>query len=62
MKDKQNRDKKANNNGSENGDQSKAKVRKAMPKLKQLRNTDAQQKVGGKAQGSGMSCLVPTCF
>ncbi len=56
MKDKQNRDKKTT---KENSDQSK--VLRAMPKLKQLKNTDAQKKVGGKAQ-SGLSCMVATCF
>lgn len=55
MKDKQTRDKKAIKENSE------SKVRRAMPKLKQLKNTDAQKKVGGKAQ-SGLSCMVATCF
>ncbi len=42
-------------------EESQSRTRKAMPKLKELKNTDAHKKVGGKAQ-SGLSCMVATCF
>lgn len=41
--------------------QKQSKVRRPMPKTKALKNTDAQEAVGGKAQ-TGLSCMVATCF